>query len=117
MRISGPTSVPPQHAAQHSLSRAAQSNRTGHPSTANDAGLPTEDPLREAFHDFVGQTFFGQMIASMRSTQNEPAYFHGGQAEKIFQGQFDQQMAETLSEKSASKIADPMFHLFQLKQR
>ncbi len=117
MRIPGPTSISPQHAAQHPLSRANQSNRTSQPSIGGDAELPTEDPLREAFHDFVGQTFFGQMIASMRSTQNEPAYFHGGQAEKIFQGQFDQQLAETLSEKSASKIADPMFHLFQLKQR
>ncbi len=76
-----------------------------------------EDPTRDAFRDFVGQTFFGQLIASMRSTQNEPAYFHGGQAEKIFQGQFDQQLAETLSDKSAAKVADPMYELFSLKQR
>lgn len=73
--------------------------------------------FQEAFRDFVGQTFFGQMLASLRSTQSEPAYFHGGQAEKIFQGQLDQQLAETLSDQSAPKLADPMYHLYQLRQR
>jgi Rod binding domain-containing protein len=79
--------------------------------------LADQGELREAFHDFVGQTFFGQLIASMRATQGETPYFHGGRAEKIFQGQLDQQLAETLSEASASRVADPMFHLFQLRQQ
>jgi Rod binding domain-containing protein len=69
--------------------------------------------LRESFNDFVGQTFFGQLLSSMRSTQEEAPYFNGGRAEKIFQGQLDQVLTEELSESSASKIADPMFKLFQ----
>lgn len=70
--------------------------------------------LKDAFQDFVGQTYFGQMIKSLRSAQEGAAYFNGGQAEKIFQGQFDQMLSEHLSEASAKSIADPMFQLFQL---
>ena len=77
----------------------------------------TEDKkLREAFHNFVGQTFFSQMLASLRSTQEGAAYFNGGQAEKIFQGQLDQVLSEELTKSSADKIADPMFKLFQLQR-
>ncbi len=53
----------------------------------------------------------------MRSTQNETPYFNGGRAEKIFQGQLDQVLAEELSDASAEKIADPMFKLFQMHRR
>ncbi len=78
---------------------------------------PEEEDLRKAFQDFVGQTLFSQMIASMRSTQDGAAYFDGGRAEKIFQGQLDQILSEELSEASASKISDPMFKLFQLRRQ
>jgi peptidoglycan hydrolase FlgJ len=76
----------------------------------------SEDPLRQAFHNFVGQTFFSQMLASLRSTQEGAAYFNGGQAEKMFQGQLDQVLSEELTKASASQIADPMFKLFQLQR-
>ena len=79
--------------------------------------LPENEDLRKAFQDFVGQTLFSQMIASMRKTQEGAAYFNGGRAEKIFQGQLDQVLSEKLSEASASKISDPMFKLFQLQRR
>lgn len=85
---------------------------------ANDqVQAPENDELRQAFQDFVGQTFFSQMIASMRSTQEGAAYFNGGRAEKIFQGQLDQMLSEELSDASASKISDPMFKLFQLRRQ
>jgi peptidoglycan hydrolase FlgJ len=80
-----------------------------------------EDPqtkqVKEAFQDFVGQTFFAEMIKAMRTTQEPAKYFNGGRAEKIFQGQLDQTLAEELSESSADKIADPMFKLFQLARQ
>jgi len=76
----------------------------------------TKDPklqealeVKEAFTQFVGEAFFGQMIQAMRSSVGEPAYFHGGRAEQIFQGQLDQRLAEELSHASADKIAEPMF--------
>ena len=73
--------------------------------------------LREAFQDFVGQTFFAEMIKACRSGQQPSAYFNGGRAEEIFQGQLDQVLSEELSQSSAEKIADPMFELFMLKRQ
>lgn len=75
-----------------------------------------QDDLKDAFHDFVGQTFFGEMIKAFRTTQQPSKYFHGGRAEEIFQGQFDQVLSETLSDSSAEQIANPMFELFMLKR-
>ncbi len=82
---------------------------------ARDGKQP--DELKEAFHDFVGQTFFAEMLKAFRSTQQPAAYFHGGRAEEIFQGQFDQLLTEELSNSSAEKIADPMYELFMLKRK
>jgi flagellar protein FlgJ len=75
-----------------------------------------DSELHKAFTDFVGQTLFGRLIASMRATQQEPAYMHGGQAEKIFQGQLDQVLAEEMTKSSADTIADPMYELFRMRK-
>jgi flagellar protein FlgJ len=72
--------------------------------------------LKAAFEDFVGQTFFGQMLSSMRSTLDKPAYFDGGYAEEVFQSQLDQVLAEKLSERTAERFAEPMFDLFLLSR-
>jgi Rod binding domain-containing protein len=81
---------------------------------AKQAAAGEEGQLREKFQDFVGQTFFAEMIKSLRSAQQGAAYFNGGRAEEIFQGQFDQLMSEHLSDASAKSISDPMFELFQM---
>ena len=60
--------------------------------------------LRKAFQDFVGQTFYGQMLGAMRKTVGKPAYLYGGRAEEVFQKQLDQVMAEKLSEATALDI-------------
>ncbi|MEM9185373.1 MAG: rod-binding protein [Planctomycetota bacterium] len=81
------------------------------------AGLPAPSSrqvddaqkTREAFAKFVGTTVFGQMLGSMRKTVGEPAYFHGGQAEKVFQGQLDQQIADEMTARGASPFAEAMF--------
>lgn len=49
------------------------------------------------------------MLKAMRSTVGKPAYFYGGHAEEVFQGQLDQTMSEHLTKASASKLAEPMF--------
>ncbi|HBJ35121.1 MAG TPA: hypothetical protein DDZ51_10280 [Planctomycetaceae bacterium] len=81
-----------------------------------DEDATPKDPLREAFRDFVGQTLFGQMMSSMRSTVGKPAYFHGGRAEEIFSEQLDRVMVEKITEASASTVADPMFELFNMQR-
>ncbi len=76
----------------------------------------TTKKLRQAFDQFVGETFFSQMLSSMRKTQGKPAYFHGGRAEEIFQGQLDQVLSQQMTEASASQFSGPMFELFKLNR-
>lgn len=68
--------------------------------------------LREKFDEFVGSVFFGQLLKSMRQTLGEPAYFHGGRAEKIFQAQLDQTIVERIATGRSGGVADAMFELF-----
>ena len=96
---------------------STQSENNATKGLADTSIKPEGEELRKAFQDFVGQTLFSQMISSMRSTQEGAAYFDGGRAEKIFQGQLDQVLSEELSKASASKISDPMFKLFQLRRQ
>ena len=76
-------------------------------------GMPPGE-LREAFDQFVGETFYAQLLGSMRKTVGKPAYFHGGRAEEVFQGQLDQVLAEQMTKASADQFTGPMFELFKL---
>lgn len=69
-----------------------------------------KNELKEQFTQFVGETFFGQMIKAMRSTVGKPAYFHGGRAEEAFQGLMDQELSEHLTKATAAQFAEPMFY-------
>jgi hypothetical protein len=80
------------------------------PLTARRTGHDTPE-MKQAFTDFVGQTFFGEMMKQMRATLDKPAFFHGGMGEDIFQSQLDQVLVERISDASAAKISDPMYHL------
>jgi Rod binding domain-containing protein len=70
--------------------------------------------IRQAFDDFVGQTFFSQLLAEMRKSVAKPAYLHGGATEEVFQGQLDQVLSEKLSAATAEQFSGPMFELFML---
>ncbi|MEX2318039.1 MAG: rod-binding protein [Pirellulales bacterium] len=74
------------------------------------AKVDQQAELREQFTQFVGETFYGQMIKAMRSTVGKPAYFHGGRGEEVFRGQLDQKLAEHMTEATAERFADPLFH-------
>jgi peptidoglycan hydrolase FlgJ len=95
----GPPNVP---TALGSVNTAA--NRFEKPDFGN------KEELREKFTQFVGETFYGQLIKSMRTTVGKAAYFDGGQAERAFQGQLDQQLAEHLTEATADRFAEPLFN-------
>ena len=73
--------------------------------------------LREAFDQFVGETFYSHMLKALRKSVDKPAYLHGGRAEEIFQGQLDQVLAEKLTETTAPQFTGPMFELFQLGRK
>jgi peptidoglycan hydrolase FlgJ len=78
------------------------------PSPHRGAGSPE---LHKAFTDFVGQTFFGELLKQMRATVGKPAYMHGGMGEDIFQSQLDQVLVERITESSAATFSDPMYQL------
>ena len=78
---------------------------------------PERSETQEAFTQFVGQTLFGSMLASMRKSVGRPAYMHGGRTEEVFQKQMDQLIVEDLTKASADTIADPMYELFNMQQR
>jgi len=78
------------------------------PLHGNSKGKSVEE-LHEKFTQFVGEAFYGQMFKAMRSTVGKPAYFNGGHAEEVFQGQLDQTMAEQLTKSTAATFADPLF--------
>ena len=89
-------------------------DRAGLMPAAKPAG---KDQVRTTFDSFVGEVFYGQMLKAMRDTVDKPAYFHGGRAEEIFQGQMDQILSEKLSETTAEQFTGPMFELFNLQRR
>ncbi len=61
-------------------------------------------------------TFYSQMVKSMRAGQGKPAYFHGGQAEEIFQSQMDQIVSMNLAKTHGAQFAEPLFRAY-LQQR
>jgi Rod binding domain-containing protein len=73
--------------------------------------------LRKAFDNFVGETFFTEMLKSMRNTVGTSTLINGGSAEKIFQQQLDQIMAQKMAETSADKFTGPMYELFTLQRQ
>lgn len=65
--------------------------------------------LPKAFDQFVGDTFFRQMLKSLRSTTGKPAFLHGGQAEEIFQSQLDELLITDMVEAARDSFSDDLF--------
>jgi Rod binding domain-containing protein len=82
---------------------------------ANGLGGKSKDgkgDLKSNFQDFVAGTFYKQMLKSLHKMHGKPAYFNGGQAEKVFQGQLDQQMAEDLAHSHGKSLSDGLYQAF-----
>ena len=80
--------------------------------TAPSAKNADNPALRKAFDQFVGETFYGQMLKAMRKSQGQVAYFGGGQAEEIFTQQLDQALTKQMTHMGADKLSGPMYQLF-----
>ena len=72
-----------------------------------------DEEFRKVFHQFVGQTMFGQMLKSMRETQQKPAYFHGGRVEEIFQEQLDNVLIDKMTAATPHSFSDTIFQLMK----
>jgi len=82
-----------------------------------ESGASDDSEVREAFASMVGQTFFGQMLKSMRSsleTIEGPSYFSGGRAEEIFQSQLDQMLGERMASAKGGAVSETMYDLFTM---
>ena len=71
---------------------------------------------REAFDSSIGEMFFTQLLAAMRTSQGKPAYFHGGQAEEMFRSQLDQTIAQQMTTSHAREFTDALYERFALGQ-
>jgi flagellar protein FlgJ len=82
------------------------------------ANTPTQaDPkVRETFDQFVGETFYGQMLQSLRKTVGKTPYFNGGRGEEIFRGQLDQTLAQNMAKSDHGRFSSSMFDLFSLQR-
>ncbi len=106
-----PNTLPGSNPLDNSLKAASQGKLL---KAANDE----QDPqLREAFDSFVGETFYGQLLASMRKMTHKSAYFNGGRAEEVFRGQLDQALSTEMTKANAHSFTGPMFDLFMLNRK
>ena len=95
---------------------------------SSDHAVATADRLRgssqqskgdakSTFQDFVAGTFYKEMLKSLHKMHSKPAYFYGGNAEKVFQGQLDQQIGEDLARSHGSQLSDGLYEAFLHNQR
>src|SRR5260221_10356059 len=101
-----PTSTSPGSAASF------LSELRGQGSSRGKAPAKGQLAIREKFQDFVGGTFYKEMLKSLRAAQRPSKYLNGGQAEKMFQGQMDQQIAEDLARQYGGPLAAPLFESY-----
>jgi hypothetical protein len=62
------------------------------PAALDPTGLRAQE-LREKAREFVGLAFFAPLLKQATNTPFEGRYGHGGQGEKIFRGQLNQELA------------------------
>ena len=87
--------------------RAAFEAAQGRPADPLTSGKELTE--REAFQSAVAGTFFKLMIKSMHKMHGKPAYFHGGQAEEMFQGQMDQVFSENFARSNGASLTDALY--------
>lgn len=117
MSVQSTTLPPSQLAASAYSGRLPDQGRAVETAAGQDAatGEPSSE-LREAFDSFVGQSFYGMLMKTMRQSLNKSPYFHGGRGEEVFQQQLDQVLVERMSEASAESFTGPMFELFTMRR-
>lgn len=79
------------------------------PSTVSAANPDLKLTFQKAFAGML----FGQMLKAMRSTVGKPAYIHGGQAEELFQAQFDQTIVDQLAEDNGGAFIGELYEQFR----
>lgn len=78
---------------------------------------PRELEVREKFQEFTAGTFYKTMLKALRSAQQKPAYFHGGQGEEIFQSHLDGEFAERFAKDFGDRFSGPLFDAYRSGRR
>lgn len=73
----------------------------------------SQEEVEALFSQFVGESFFGQLMKQMRTSVGKSTYFHGGRAEEMFTSQLDQQFTQIMAESYGDDIAEPMMSAFR----
>ena len=107
--------ISPTTSLSSATNMAIQSDKT--PEAPDASQSKNDDEFRKVFHQFVGTTLYGQMLKSMRATQEKNPYFHGGRAEEIFQSQLDEKLVDQLTEASSRTVSEPMFKLMTINRK
>ena len=77
------------------------------------AAEANDKQFRELLHQFIGQTLFGQMLKSMRATQEKNPYFNGGNAEEIYQSMLDMELTDQMTKATSKTLSEPMYKLMK----
>ena len=84
---------------------------------APGAGSADDAQLHEAFSDFVGETFYGQMLQALRKSVGKSSRFHGGRGEEVFTRQLDQVLSQKLAKADGDKLSASMYRLFTAQRK
>lgn len=71
-----------------------------------------DDSAKQVFQEFVAGTFYQQMLKALRSSEEEVPYIGGGQAEKLFRGQLDMQIASDLAQSHGETLSSSLYESF-----
>ena len=118
------TRIPPAlqpHTHQAQRHQDVYERSDGTTVTRLDSGVPAKESVadaeekqfRELLHQFIGQTLFGQMLKSMRATQEKNPFFHGGQSEEIYQSMLDMELTDQMTQATSKTLSEPMYKLMK----
>jgi len=69
----------------------------------------SRDELREKIEEFVGVTFFGTLLKTMRTSHLRGKYGHGGRGEQIFRAQLDMELAQRAGRGLRSSLTEAIY--------
>jgi hypothetical protein len=102
--------------AAQALSAANFSAEPGLLDPAESGSQADPDEVRRQFDQFVGGTFYRQLLGELQKTVGKPAYMHGGQAEDMFRAELNSRLADQLAATTAAQFTGPLFELFMLQR-
>ena len=78
------------------------------------ASMPTgpaqrQATLRQTINEAVGVTFFEPMLKAAHNSKLKGKYGHGGQGEKVFQGQLDAQLAASMGRGVKTDLGEALY--------